>query len=110
MLFLNSEEEIDSYIKNKIIKNKKVNELNLEKLNNLKYIILLKIVSSDLKITEINYYKSKISIMFEEQIDKNLIDKIIINYGKSIIKEKEIKININDLGKNYLENLLEILS
>jgi transcription-repair coupling factor (superfamily II helicase) len=110
MLFLNNEEEIDNYINNKIIKNKEIDELNLEKLNNLKYIILLKIASSDLKITEINYYKSKISIMFEEHIDKNLIDKIIINYSRSIIKEHEIKININDLGKNYLETLLEILS
>jgi transcription-repair coupling factor (superfamily II helicase) len=110
MLFLNNEEEIDNYIKNKIIKNKKIDKLNLEKLNNLKYIILLKIVSSDLKITDINYYKNKISIIFEEQIDINLIDKITNNYEKSIIKDKEIKINMNDLGKNYLENLLKVLS
>ncbi|MCF7795495.1 DEAD/DEAH box helicase [Patescibacteria group bacterium] len=110
MLFLNNEEEVDDYIKDKIIKNKKIDSLNLKKLNNLKYIILLKIISYNLKITDINYYKNKISIIFEDKIDKNLKDKILNNHKNFIIKDKEIKIKINNLEKNYLKNLVEILS
>lgn len=110
MLFLNNEKEIDDYIKNKIIKNKKIDKIILEKLNNLKYIILLKIISSELKITDIKYYKNKISIIFENNIDKNLKEKIIDGYRNFIIKDKEIKMKINDLEKNYLKNLVEILS
>ena len=110
MLFLNNEEEIDNYIKNKIIKNNKLDNKILNKLNNLKYIILLKIISSDLKITDIKYYKEKIYILFQNQIDKNLNDKILNNHKNFIIKDKEIKINIKDLNQNYLKNLIEILS
>jgi len=41
---------------------------------------------------------------------ENLKEKIIDGYRNFIIKDKEIKMKINDLEKNYLKNLVEILS
>lgn len=97
---------------------KKFNNFNNKNIYNLYNILKLKISAKQLKIKNIEYNKSnmfkenkeKIILDFEDKIDEKLKYNLLEKIPNLIIKEKQIKIDGNDLGVKWLEELIKLIS
>lgn len=111
LAIINDEEELmQEFIK-------KFKDLNNKNIYNLYNILKLKLYCKDLKIKNVEYSKSEIFneekeqiiLDFEKEVSEELKNKLFSGFKDVIIKEKQIKINKQDLGVKWLEKLIELI-